>query len=59
MKSTGRDGRQSHRTKRNRFSDLPLAYSCSGCSSVAQLSNGMAIRLDRENLAERRAKTIS
>ncbi|MEW9900607.1 putative zinc-binding protein [Chitinivorax sp. PXF-14] len=33
-------------------SDRPLVYSCSGCSSVAQLANQCAVRLDRENLAE-------
>jgi len=31
---------------------LPLVYSCSGCSSVAQLANRLAIRLDREGMAE-------
>lgn len=31
---------------------LPLVYSCSGCSSAAQLTNDLAIRLDREQLAE-------
>lgn len=33
-------------------SDLPLVYACSGCSSVAQLANTCALRLDRENRAE-------
>lgn len=31
---------------------LPLVYACSGCSSVAQLANDCAVRLDREGLAE-------
>ena len=31
---------------------LPLVYSCSGCSSAAQLANTLAVRLDREGLAE-------
>lgn len=31
---------------------LPLVYSCSGCSSAAQMANQMAIRLDRERFAE-------
>ena len=31
---------------------LPLVYSCSGCSSAAQMANHLAIRLDRESLAE-------
>ena len=32
--------------------NLPLVYSCSGCSSAAQLSNAVAVRLDREGSAE-------
>lgn len=31
---------------------LPLVYACSGCSSVAQLANHLALRLDREGVAE-------
>src|SRR3546814_16010219 len=31
---------------------LPLVYSCSGCSSVAQLANYLAVRLDHEAAAE-------
>ncbi len=31
---------------------LPLVYSCSGCSNVAQLANAVALRLDRLGLAE-------
>lgn len=31
---------------------LPLVYSCSGCSSVAQLANALAVRLDREGEAQ-------
>ncbi|MBX9756530.1 MAG: zinc-binding protein [Pseudomonadaceae bacterium] len=31
---------------------LPLVYSCSGCSNVAQLANTLALRLDRQGLAE-------
>lgn len=31
---------------------LPLVYSCSGCSNVAQLSNTLALRLDRSKAAE-------
>lgn len=31
---------------------LPLVYSCSGCSSAAQLANHLAIQLDRAGLAE-------
>ncbi|MCC6276966.1 MAG: putative zinc-binding protein [Oligoflexia bacterium] len=36
----------------NRKFKKPLIYSCSGCSSAAQLANCVAIRLDREGLAE-------
>lgn len=32
--------------------DLPLVYSCSGCSSAAQLANHVAIRMDRAQCAE-------
>lgn len=31
---------------------LPLVYSCSGCSSAAQMANHLAIRLDRDGAAE-------
>ena len=31
---------------------LPLVYSCSGCSSAAQLANHLAVRLDRDERAE-------
>ena len=34
------------------YGALPLVYSCSGCSSAAQLANSLAVRLDREKLAE-------
>lgn len=33
-------------------SAVPLVYSCSGCSSAAQMANQLAIRLDRAGLAE-------
>jgi uncharacterized metal-binding protein len=32
--------------------NIPLVYSCSGCSSAAQAANYIAIRLDREGFAE-------
>lgn len=32
--------------------ELPLVYSCSGCSSAAQMANSLALRLDRDNVAE-------
>jgi uncharacterized metal-binding protein len=31
---------------------LPLVYSCSGCSSIAQLANQVALDLDRSGIAE-------
>lgn len=31
---------------------LPLVYSCSGCSSAAQMANFIALELDRNGLAE-------
>lgn len=31
---------------------MPLVYSCSGCSNVAQMSNAIAVRLDKERIAE-------
>ncbi|WP_336003376.1 putative zinc-binding protein [Halorientalis halophila] len=34
------------------YDDLPLVYSCSGCSSAAQMANDLAVRLDREQVAE-------
>lgn len=33
-------------------SDLPIVYSCSGCSSAAQTANLIALKMDRENIAE-------
>ncbi len=38
--------------KRRERQDKPLVYSCSGCSSAAQMTNALAIRLDRECEAE-------
>jgi uncharacterized metal-binding protein len=37
---------------RSKDSDLPLVYSCSGCSSAAQLANHVAVQLDRRGIAE-------
>jgi uncharacterized metal-binding protein len=34
------------------FKSVPLVYSCSGCSSAAQLANRLAIGLDRQGVAE-------
>ncbi|MEI2807919.1 putative zinc-binding protein [Albidovulum sp.] len=36
----------------DRRPDRPLVYSCSGCSSAAQMANHVAIQLDRRGLAE-------
>ena len=33
-------------------SEKPIIYSCSGCSSIAQLANQVAVDVDREELAE-------
>ncbi|MBE2229923.1 MAG: putative zinc-binding protein [Chitinophagaceae bacterium] len=32
--------------------DKPIVYSCSGCSSAAQMTNYLAVRLNREGIAE-------
>ena len=32
--------------------EKPLVYSCSGCSSAAQMANSLAVQLDRKGLAE-------
>ncbi|MEA5389204.1 putative zinc-binding protein [Haloarculaceae archaeon H-GB11] len=34
------------------YDDLPLVCSCSGCSSAAQMANDLAVKLDRDGLAE-------
>ncbi|WP_394098337.1 MULTISPECIES: putative zinc-binding protein [Xanthobacter] len=39
-------------TKAPPSESLPLVYSCSGCSSAAQLANYLAVRLDRLGHAE-------
>lgn len=39
-------------SKHSNYRALPLVYSCSGCSSAAQLANYVAVRLDREQRAE-------
>ncbi len=36
----------------NHSSPKPLVYSCSGCSSAAQLANAVALKLDRAEIAE-------
>lgn len=34
------------------YKEKPLLYSCSGCSSAAQMANYLAVQLDREGIAE-------
>lgn len=34
------------------MSDKKTVYSCSGCSSAAQMANDIALKLDREQIAE-------
>lgn len=34
------------------YKELPLVYSCSGCSTAAQMANDLAIALDRQEIAE-------
>ncbi len=34
------------------YSELPLVYSCSGCSNTAQLANQIAVEMDRGRVAE-------
>lgn len=36
----------------DRATTRPLVYSCSGCSSAAQLANHVALQLDRRGVAE-------
>ncbi|MCT2535489.1 putative zinc-binding protein [Aquibacillus koreensis] len=35
-----------------RKSNLPIVYSCSGCSSAAQTANQIAMKMDRKGMAE-------
>lgn len=37
---------------RKEQSKLPLIYSCSGCSNVAQLANDIAVKMNTEGIAE-------
>lgn len=37
---------------KTRFEEKPLVYSCSGCSSTAQMTNYLAVQLDRKGIAE-------
>jgi uncharacterized metal-binding protein len=38
--------------KQNKSEALPLVYSCSGCSNIAQLANQLAVDFDRHHIAE-------
>lgn len=38
--------------KQKNYHNLPLIYSCSGCSSAAQTANYIALKLDRDGEAE-------
>lgn len=38
--------------KKQEEAEQPLVYSCSGCSSAAQMANYLAIQLDRQGEAE-------
>lgn len=38
--------------EQNNRNELPLVYSCSGCSNIVQLANQIAIELDRDHVAE-------
>lgn len=40
------------RSSMEEYDDLPIVYSCSGCSSAAQMANDLAVTLDREQIAE-------
>lgn len=44
--------RREEALKPDDYDALPLIYSCSGCSNIAQLANSVAIELDRETKAE-------
>lgn len=46
------DKRKNTVTKPHGHRELPLVYSCSGCSSAAQTANYIALKLDRDGEAE-------
>jgi len=48
----GRDGAQRPGIEMNACQQRPVVYSCSGCSSAAQLANAVALKLDRAGIAE-------
>lgn len=52
MREQSTNRRASRFAAKEIYAKLPLVYSCSGCSSAAQLANTLAVRLDRAQLAE-------
>ncbi|MFC6669244.1 putative zinc-binding protein [Marinobacterium aestuariivivens] len=50
MTAAGHLGQRGIEMTRRR--DLPLLYSCSGCSNVAQLANDVAVHLDHQGVVE-------
>lgn len=38
--------------QKKKVDEKPLVYSCSGCSTAAQMANYLAVRLDRKGIAE-------
>lgn len=52
MREQSTNRRASRLAAKEIYGKLPLVYSCSGCSSAAQLANTLAVRLDRAQLAE-------
>lgn len=38
--------------EKNKQSTVPLIYSCSGCSNVAQLANDIAVKINSDRIAE-------
>ncbi len=38
--------------EKKKDNELPLVYSCSGCSDIAQLANHIAVDFDRKKIAE-------
>ena len=43
---------ESNNVEKEMISEKPLIYSCSGCSSAAQMANYLAVKMDREGVAE-------
>lgn len=43
---------ENYNMKKENDNKKPLVYSCSGCSSAAQMANYLAIKMDRKGIAE-------